>query len=642
MKIKSFIYSGICALALVGTGCTDETKYTPGTPDSNAGAFFPAEETSDIELVSQQQEFFINLCRSNAAEEIVVPITTNAPSEFTVPQSVNFAAGQDMAQVKVAVNFAAIVPNKVYDFAIQIAPENASTYGISTLNVSVQYAPWSEWVRLGGNNEFGTYTYNNPFVSGDEQASVYMRTSLDNPDQLQYRIGDYEVAGVAENDQTALTMMGYAPYNMVIEYNKATGAVIVPNTNCVTQYQNSPIHAACCYTFGTQIKPSFIEGVDPDKVLAMSKYDSEKGRFALMMVYFTESLSFNSGNKYEYLQLPGFEQYNLEVSLNGQYTSAAGETMQVFNIAMSENIANVKYDVYAGTATAAQAEEAAEALAGNEEAKSVTASGNVAVTLEDGDYTVVVAGTDASGKFVAWNYLTFDYSSNAVDPNEGWTSLGDVLYGEDYIAGLYGIEVTNYVIEAQSNDETAGLYRLVDPYGEAWPFQSAFLSQGLLEYTAAHNYLEFMLLGGDYALVVNTEMNFSLEGDPVAMGSIAYNNIAGGKPLQDQIDAGLMGKFENNVMTMPVKSLIQWLGAQGYYGNINGGFQINFAPDEEEEEEAAYSMKNLKKFASAVRKASVNRIDVRRAAEARKSMVIDNKTWFDYRGNKISAVKITL
>lgn len=640
MKFKSLLIAGICALAFAGTSCTDETKYTPGTVDVTDGAYFPTTTVTSIMLLENQEEFTVTLCRTNTKDAANVALATDATSEFTVPAVANFAPGQESVDLTIGVDFAAIEPNKTYKFAIQIDPDLASSYGISTLNLSVLYAPWSDWKRLGGKDELGTYTYNCPFAAGDEQAAVYVRQALTDPDQYQYRVGDYDVEGVPEKEQSYLSLLQYAPYNLIINYNKRTGAVTVPVCATHTTYKDNMINVADCYTYGMEVNPNFIAGIDPAEVLAMNSYNAELGRFNLMNVYFTTASTWQ--NKMEYLQLPGYHREEVSVELNGQYTSPAGEVAQVFNITMSEGITATKYKVYSGSMTEAEAEAQANTLASDVEADKVTASGNIGVNLEDGDYTIVVAGVDNAGALLAWDYLTFSFSAVVADPNEGWTSLGEVLYGEDYFASVFsqaGLEVTNYLVEFQQNEENTNLFRLVDPYGEAWPYYGAFSD---VYYSAPHNYLEVMIWSNGLALVCNTEMNMNADGDEIAMGSFAYNNVAGGETLQDQISKGLMGSFDGKKMTMPVRSLIWWIGSQGYYGNSNGGFQINLDPGEEEEEEG-YSVKSVKKFTKSVRATAVSNLtNVRRAQKQYKSFVIDNKTWFNYRGNKTFSNKIVL
>ncbi len=625
-------------MTAVMVGCTESVNYTPTAPDQTQGVYFPTSEKTNFSLTNGQREITVKLYRSNVDAAAVVPVGNNASSEFTVPSTVAFAAGQDAAEMTIGVDFDAIQANETYAFQLQIAPQYASTYGVTDLLIQVIYAPWTDWKRLGGPDEFGVYTYDNPFVGGDEEAAVYMRTSLDDSDMVQYRVGDYKVEGVPEDEQTALTLLGYMPYNQIIEYNKGTGYITVPVTDCVTTYGGSAINCGDVYTFGTQIKPSFIEGIDPEKVKKMAgSYDDETGVIAMNMVYWNAGLTYNSGNKYEYLQLPGFTQYSVGVTLNGKYTSQAGETMQVFNITMSETVTTTKYQVYTGKLKEADALAKAEELAADEEASSVKESGNVAVTLENGDFTIVVAGVDASGELKAWNYLTFSFTVTEEDPNEGWTSMGEVLYGEDYFATIFtNMPVTNYMVECQQNDENDYIYRLVDPYGQAWPYYNAISG---MEYTAKHNYLQFCMLPPNVYMVWGSEMTFTLDGEEIFMSSIAFNNYAGGQTLQQQIAAGLMGKFENNKFTMPTRSLIWWLGSQGYYGNSNGGFQVNFAPEEEEEEPAAYSPKT---FTSKI-KASVNSsMEAVKVTRKFHSMTIDNKTWFNYKGNKNTEDRVTL
>lgn len=637
MKIKSFIISGLCAVTAVMVGCTDSVNYTPSAPDQTQGVYFPTSESTNFSLANGQSEITMKLFRTNVDEAIVVPVGNNASSEFTVPSTVAFAAGQDAAEMTIGVDFDAIQANKTYAFQLQVAPQYASTYGVTDVLVQVIYAPWTEWERLGGKDEFGVYTYNNPFVGGDEEAAVYMRTSLDDPDLIQYRVGDYEVEGIPEDDQTALTLLGYMPYNQIIEYNKSTGYITVPVTDCVTTYDGSAINCGDVYTFGTQIKPSFIEGIDPERVKKLAgEYDDETGVIAMNMVYWNAALSYNSGNKYEYLQLPGFTQYSVGVTLNGKYTSQAGDAMQVFNITKSETVATVKYQVYAGSLSETAAEANASELATNENAPSVKESGNVAVTLENGSYTIVVAGVDAAGELKAWDYLTFNFSVVEEDPNEGWTSLGEVLYGEDFFASLFSGFDASYMVECQQNIETPNLYRLVNPYGQAWPFYNVYSN---IVSTAPENYLEFWLQP-PYNYVIYSAPCVAFNDTEIYLSSIADDMLYGGSTPAQVLEDGYFGTFENDKFTMPLKSLLFILGNTGYFANKSESFQINFAPEEEEEEPAAYSPKA---FTSKVKASVNNSLEAAKVNNRNhRSIVLDNKTWFNYKGNKNTVDRVSL
>lgn len=57
-----------------------------------------------------------------------------------------------------------------------------------------------------------------------------------------------------------------------------------------------------------------------------------------------------------------------------------------------------------------------------------------------------------------------------VDPNEGWTSLGEATFQDGWLLTLPSFKVDNtdranwYKVELQQNDENENIYRLVDPY----------------------------------------------------------------------------------------------------------------------------------------------------------------------------------
>jgi len=629
--------------------CTDDTKYTPVTPDATEGVYFPQQET-DILLMENQDKVTVAVYRYETADALTVPLISQLPAGFTAPENISFAPGEEATEFDVTFNFADIVPNTKYSLDFMIPSEYANALVASQLSLTVQYSPWTDWERLT-KDEYGIYTYNNVFASGDEEAAVYERHSLIDPNIFQYRVGDYEDANVPENQQSALTLLGYMPYNLVIEYNRTNGTVKVPCVSCVTTYgDQGAIHAGCAYSYGTDVNPSFIAGIDPLQVLKMSSFNEKTGMFSLMMVYYTAVQPF--GNKMEYLQLPGYVNETVKVELNGKYVTEAGQEMQVFNIFMSEGVSAVKYRIYNGSMTEAKAEAQAQGIAGDPNVEEVTASGNLAVAMEEGKYTIVIAGVDKNGNYLTFDYLTFDYVSVAADPNEGWTSLGEVLYGDDYFT-VFGseeapLQVNNYYVEAQQSDDDPTVYRLVDPYGKRWPYYGLFDN---IEYISPTGYLLFQIIDED-AMVVNTELNMTVSGEQIYLGSRAYNNIArainGGTSFDDALAeekaAGNVGTFIDQKMTMPAKSLIIWLGTdRSATANQNGGFQINFAPDEEEEEEAvAYSARSLKTFTAKVQQFAVSRVADACVRNTPKAIVLDNKTWFKYKGNKQSVNKISL
>jgi hypothetical protein len=173
---------------------------------------------------------------------------------------------------------------------------------------------------------------------------------------------------------------------------------------------------------------------------------------------------------------------------------------------------------------------------------------------------------------------TSEYGNSKYSFNIGipapWKSLGEATYFDDLLNAFYGTGIPEYKIEIQENLLQPGLFRLVNPYGEAYPHndpgdwddsQDWYFEINAVDPTAV--YINVQEVGMDW-------------GD----GMLSFGSVAGlqmsrdGKTLEEVKEAGLTGTFENGVITFPVGSLV--ISEAGYndgalYGtNGNGAFMV--------------------------------------------------------------------
>ncbi len=91
--------------------------------------------------------------------------------------------------------------------------------------------------------------------------------------------------------------------------------------------------------------------------------------------------------------------------------------------------------------------------------------GDVTFDIEgEGDFLVMVASY-AEGDLWNLDYDFFEYF--AVDP---WETMGYILYTDDLVGPLYGLSRLSYWIPIQKNTMSEGLYKLINPYHEAFPY----------------------------------------------------------------------------------------------------------------------------------------------------------------------------
>lgn len=583
-KIFSFIAVGMMSLGFAS--CSDsEPEYNQGVAANKDGVYFSSVEGNTINLTQNQSMIEVNLYREKTDDDLTVTLSaTDVPElpagTFNVPTSVHFAKGSNMAVVNIPLQFANIEANKEYALTLSVGAEDSTPYGMPSKTFTIVYAPWTSWQLLGN----GTWTLTGAF-SGVLNIPVYRRQSALDPNIYQYRCGNLGDPNVAEDNQIGMINDGC---NYIFTYNASTGAITLEPTNTYFVNEGQYIWCASTYDYCKSVNPGFAGETPLDYILRMNYYDAEAGLFTINMVYYDSEGAYSQSA--EFLQLPGFTNYKVQVETNGHYVDEKGTETQVLSIFMPEAIKEAKYQIYSGALTEAEAEAKAQTLSDDENAKTIDASGNVAVELTEGKYTVVVAGYDEAGTYRSFAFLVFDFTSVKSDPNAGWTSLGKVLYIDDIVAPLFAgnnYQPVAYEVELQQNDENKGRIRLVNPYGPEWPYYSALGSMS----NGKTNYLNVNMEDTKGCYVERSELNYVYKGDDWMITSMAQELlIAGQADLATLKAAGYLGEIDaDGVMTMP--SVIQEDGknyimgpmiddglGQGYYaGNTHNNFAIDMS-----------------------------------------------------------------
>lgn len=173
-------------------------------------------------------------------------------------------------------------------------------------------------------------------------------------------------------------------------------------------------------------------------------------------------------------------------------------------------------------------------------------------------------------------YGLTDYEFTAgIDPQFRWEDYGVCKYTDDLIVGLLsGKPSIEYDVPIQRHMSTAGLYRLVNPYGENFPYNEPGDYDDETHYLVVH---------AEYANAVWCEPCYT--GCDWGYGefcviSNAWCYLNAGNSLGAVANAGFCGKLVNGVITFPAKEtwLIQLPNYNGesamFWTNNNGGFKI--------------------------------------------------------------------
>lgn len=159
-----------------------------------------------------------------------------------------------------------------------------------------------------------------------------------------------------------------------------------------------------------------------------------------------------------------------------------------------------------------------------------------------------------------------------------WRSLGMCTYTDDFVSTFFGISKEPYQVEIQENLVTPGVFRLVNPYGAAYPFNDP----GDWDNSKDH-YLEINAVDPEGVYIPHPQMS----GMDWTYGEFIMSSLAGLRiyrgtsTLEAEKAAGNCGTFENGVITFPQGALVVGMAnypaatpGTMYAANNNGWFQI--------------------------------------------------------------------
>lgn len=181
---------------------------------------------------------------------------------------------------------------------------------------------------------------------------------------------------------------------------------------------------------------------------------------------------------------------------------------------------------------------------------------------------------------VKWNPA--GYVMDNGEKKEGWA-----MYTEDIVSSYFSIDHFSYPVRLQERADQPGMFRLVNPYNEKWPYAS--YADGSKEYYIVIDATDpdnvFLSNGGlvDLGVTINSK-------DFQFFGFTDYYAQRTGVDLsnKDQLAkfkedyAQYFGKYENGKITFPASSFLMVVGGEGYYyANSNGEFCVVIDPSKD-------------------------------------------------------------
>lgn len=154
-----------------------------------------------------------------------------------------------------------------------------------------------------------------------------------------------------------------------------------------------------------------------------------------------------------------------------------------------------------------------------------------------------------------------------------WASIGMAKYTDDFIGPLYGAPNETYEVEVYAPQGVTGLYRVMNAYGAAFPYNE----DG--DYDASKDYYFEIDATDPEGVYINGMYSTGLDwGDGVwSVTSYAYYYMTKGYTFADVKAAGYCGTLVDGVITFPAKSLLAALGSSLYYANQNSAFMLDLS-----------------------------------------------------------------
>lgn len=165
------------------------------------------------------------------------------------------------------------------------------------------------------------------------------------------------------------------------------------------------------------------------------------------------------------------------------------------------------------------------------------------------------------------------------------------LFRDDLIAPMYNLDVVEYEVEMQANPENKNIVRIVDPYGEAWPY-SVYGDYD----TSSHHYMYFNITNPNAVFMCNAEgealgtggsdyyfhTGLTLDEDGEILLTTYYNYYVANN---QQPTAEMYGTIAQGNLTYKTDKFLMSFKLDPkltlYYANRNGQFRIIWPGAEE-------------------------------------------------------------
>lgn len=566
---KLFGIFGVLCVLLGISACSEEAKYTPAEMLTNAQIYFPTTMSSQVDLKNDGTSFDIEVSRVKSDDAISVALSAvDESGMFTIPASVSFAAGEEVAKITIGYDPAELGFDAYKPITLTINDETLTTpYGTSSYTFKAGIP--SPWISLGKATFMDGFLFANAYQVELQQNEL---------EPSMYRLVDPYSQGIkAEGVPSEGGQTDFLTFQLLKKGDKL-GDVEITNDGLVYFlsastgyfYTNDGINKDVYIYHPSAFTKFQAESDWMYSSVKMTKEDGSPAVVQLAPYYYIDGVGgWNYTQKDDVIKIifPGvvIKDYSAEVTYQGRFTNVEGDNFAVTEIELGEDVESAKVAMVSGDDINAAV---AGIVDGSIESMEITAGGTVNIPSSYNGLCSVVVVTYAEGEAQEAGSASFEFSAGT----DTWTSLGMAQYTEAIVGPAYKADPVTYEVEVQENTASPGLYRLVNPYGAAYPYNE----EG--DWDASRNY--YLVINaqdpeGVYIDMQNTGLNWG-DGN-FYIYSLAANFLAGGNSLEDVKAGGYCGTLVNGVITFPAKTLLfGFMEAADdlYYADVNGAFKL--------------------------------------------------------------------
>lgn len=483
-KIFQYAYVALLGMmSIIISSCTDSYSYDAASV-SGEQVFFSNVLPSQYEISTTGNSFTVPVSRYSKGGALNVPLTVTMSdgSIFSVPASVNFADGQETADLVVSYDASKIVYGKYDTITVAINdPAITTPYGISVYKFT---AGITEWIKMNSKGKLRDDMIGSLYSVGNEIWDVDIYRSAITPGRYLVHTpygpeSGFVKSSLWENDEEILKYwVNTGNCDMVIDATDPDFVYFEYFDSGLNNLADEGMLGMTSYVWYWLRNGNDLETI---KAARPSYFGKLKDNVITFETPKTLLMTMNGENELKWygnshgmmaIALPGgvFSDYSASVTYEGIFTNPAGEVFAMGSLTLGPDATNVKGIVMPANV---DANAVADAIAAGELEAADVAAGSFQLPISEemsGKLQIIIAVIDGEDvKTVAT--APFEYFGAG---GSGWKSLGVGFYTEDYIVSYYGTkdeegnfipyDPETYQVEIEANTKTPGLYRMKNAY----------------------------------------------------------------------------------------------------------------------------------------------------------------------------------